>query len=266
VLPKQLHMEPLPDNPRRVALLWGPLVLAGDLGPETRRSGYGRRGGQSADVPVFVAADQPLVDWLKPVPGQPGTYHTEGVGRPTDVTFKPFYQVPERTYGIYWDLYTPSEWEKKAAEIASEKERLHRLELATVAFVQPGEMQTERDFNEQGEESWPDRIMGRAARRGRDWFSFDMPVETNHPLKLVATYYSDEWRPRTFEILLDGKRIAEQTVEKDGNDPHFFDTEYAVPAGLAQGKQKVTVRFQATHGNEIAAVFGLRMARADTEQ
>lgn len=28
------------------------------------------------------------------------------------------------------------------------------------------------------------------------------------------------------------------------------------------GKKKVTVRFQATGGNEIAAVFGLRMIRA----
>ncbi|HWI57974.1 MAG TPA: glycoside hydrolase family 127 protein, partial [Bacillota bacterium] len=30
-LPKTLRREAVPDNPRRVALLWGPLVLAGDL-------------------------------------------------------------------------------------------------------------------------------------------------------------------------------------------------------------------------------------------
>src|SRR5437660_1723151 len=33
-LPKTLHLEPLPDNPHRLSLMWGPLVLAGDLGPE----------------------------------------------------------------------------------------------------------------------------------------------------------------------------------------------------------------------------------------
>lgn len=263
VLPKQLHEEPLPDNPRRVALMWGPLVLAGDLGPAARRGGYGRRAGQTENVPVFVAAEQPIADWLKPVPGQPGLFRTDGVGRPEDVTFKPFYQLPERTYGIYWDLFTPAEWEKKSAELAAERERQHQLEQATVAFVQPGEMQAERDFNEQGEDSQPDRVMGRAARRGRNWFSFDLPVETNHPMTLVATYYSDEWRPRTFEILVDGQHLADQTVEKGGGDPHFFDVEYPIPAVLVQGRQKVTVRFQATHGNEIAAVFGLRMVRGD---
>ncbi|HZT23225.1 MAG TPA: beta-L-arabinofuranosidase domain-containing protein [Verrucomicrobiae bacterium] len=261
-LPKQLHEEPLPDNPRRVALLWGPLVLAGDLGPANRRGGYGRRAAQAESVPVFVAAERPVRDWLKPVSDQPGVFRADGVGRPEDVTFKPFYQLPERTYGIYWDLYTPDEWEKKAAEIAAEREHQHQLELATVAFVQPGEMQMERDFNEQGEQSWPDQVMGRPCRRGRDWFSFDLPVDASHPLALIVTYYSDEWRKRTFDILVDGRRIAEQTVEKSG-EPHFFDVAYAIPAEWVQGKQKVTVRFQATNGNEIAGVFGLRLIRAD---
>lgn len=262
VLPKQLHEEPLPDNPRRVALLWGPLVLAGDLGPANRRGGYGRRGHQVAEVPVFVTAEQPVVEWLKPVPGQPGAFRTDGVGQPEDVTFKPFYQLPERTYGIYWDLYTPEEWQKKSAEIAAEREHQHRLEQATVAFVQPGEMQMERDFSEQGEQSWPDRVMGRPARRGRDWFSFELPVDSAHPMTLVATYYSDEWQKRTFDILVDGQRVGQQVVQKGGS-PHFFDVEYPLPAGLVGNKSKVTIRFQATNGNEIAAVFGLRMIRAD---
>jgi hypothetical protein len=65
VLPKELHEDPLPDNPRCVALMWGPLVLAGDLGPEQRRRGAGR----SNDVPVLVAAEMPIANWLKPVEG-----------------------------------------------------------------------------------------------------------------------------------------------------------------------------------------------------
>ena len=52
VLPKTLHEEAVPDNPRRVALMWGPLVLAGDLG-----AGQGRgRGNARPSAPVLVAA------------------------------------------------------------------------------------------------------------------------------------------------------------------------------------------------------------------
>jgi uncharacterized protein len=79
---------------------------------------------------------------------------------------------------------------------------------------------------------------------------------------VVVTYYSDEWRKRTFDILVDGQKIGDQVVEKGGT-PHFFDAEYSIPADLVKGKQKVTIRFEATNGNEIAAVFGIRTIRAD---
>lgn len=258
-LPKTLHLEPCPDNTNRVAILWGPLVLAGDLGPENRSRGRNRN---PIEVPVLVASGKPVADWLKPVANKPGEFRTDGVGKETDVDFVPFYRLHRRTYGIYWDLYTPDSWEKKAAEIAAERERQHKLELATVAFAQPGEMQPERDFNMQGEDTSTDRIMGRPARRGRNWFSFDLPVDPAHPMALVVSYHSDEWRKRTFDILVEGQKVGNQTIEK-GGPVHFFDAEYSVPASLIAGKQKVTVRFQATNGNEIAAVFGLRIIRAD---
>lgn len=45
-----------------------------------------------------------------------------------------------------------------------------------------------------------------------------------------------------------------------------FDVEYPVPEELVRGKDKVTVRFEATEGSQIATVFGLRMIRGDTER
>jgi uncharacterized protein len=253
-LPKSLRTEPVPDNSRRVALLWGPLVLAGDLGPEERRGGF------VEDVPVFVVENQPVSKWLQPVSGRPGVFRTAGVGRERDVDCVPFYRLHRRTYAVYWDLYTPEEWTRKAGVIAAERERQKKLEQATVAYAQPGEMQPERDFNQQGEDTAPDRVMGRPARRGTKWFSFDLPVDSKHPMAVVVTYYSDEWRKRTFEVLVDGRRVAEQVVEKSG-PPHFFDVQYAIPEELVKDKRKVTLRFSATQGNEIAAVFGIRMIR-----
>ena len=239
-----------------MALLWGPLVLAGDLGPEEQAT-------SREPVPVFVTEIQPLENWLKPVAGQPGKFPFRGVGCEHDVDFMPFYRLHRRTYAAYWDLFTPEEWTKQAAALAAERERQHKLELATVAFAQPGEMQPERDFNQQGDDSAPDRVLGRPCRRGNNWFSFDLPVDAAHPMALVVTYCNDEWRKRTFEVLADGQHLADQIVAKDGAEPHFFDAEYALPAELVKDKKKITIRFQATNHNEIAGVFGLRMIRAD---
>jgi DUF1680 family protein len=261
-LPKALHLEPVADNPHRTAILWGPLVLAGDLGPENRTRGRNR---VPPIVPVLVAADHPVSEWLKPVSAKAGAFRTDGVGKEQDVDFVPFYRLHRRTYAVYWDLFTPASWETRAAEIAAEREHQRKLEAATVAFAQPGEMQPERDFNMQGEDTTAERVMGRPARRGTKWFSFELPVDASHPMAVVATYYSDEWRKRTFDVLVEGQKVGEQTIEK-GGPVHFFDAEYSIPASLIQGKQKVAVRFQATNGNEIAAVFGLRMIRADAER
>lgn len=255
-LPKTLRLEPLADNPGRAAILWGPLVLAGDLGPE-----HGFEAWKPGAVPVLVSTNREPSAWLKAVPGKPGAFRSDGVGRTRDVEFTPFFRLHRRTYAVYWDLLTPDAWAERDAEFAAERERVRKLTEATVVFVQAGEMQPERDFNQQGEDTSADRVQGRPCRRGRKWFSFDLPVEGDKPMALVSTYYSDEWRPRTFDIQVDGARVASQRVEK-GGPPRFFDAEYRLPAEVTKGKQKVTVRFVATQNNEIAGLFGLRMVRA----
>jgi hypothetical protein len=144
-------------------------------------------------------------------------------------------------------------------------ERLRRLEAATVAWLQPGEVVFERQFNYQaGDGAVPQRILGRAGRRGTTWFSYDLPVDAAHPLTLIATYYSGDRRgmPADFEIQVDERRVAAQELRI--TDPHrFFDIEYPVPADVVRGKEKVTVRFQAKGGSQIATVFGLRVIRGD---
>ncbi|HEX7051774.1 MAG TPA: beta-L-arabinofuranosidase domain-containing protein [Longimicrobiales bacterium] len=275
-LPKSLRLEPTPDDPRRVAIMWGPLVLAGDLGPEPR----GRRDRDQEEgggdgwpvVPVFVAAEKPVETWVKPVPGEPGHFRTDGVGREPDaegrvhdVDLVPFYRLHRRTYSTYWDLLTPPEWEERKAGYVREAERQRALEAASVGFVQPGDREAEEKYNYQSGDGITRRfVVGRRARAGRSWFSYDLPVDASHPMAVVVTYYTADRRslPASFEILVDGQRVGEQTIER--TDPgRFFDVSYAIPPELVRGKQKVTVRFQAKERNQIAAVFGVRMVRAD---
>ena len=77
----------------------------------------------------------------------------------------------------------------------------------------------------------------------------------------MVTYNSDNRRPRTFEITVDGRRVAQESHPK-GSVSEFFDVEYKLPADLVAGKQTITVRFAATGGNEVAPVFGIRSVRA----
>src|SRR5262245_35391984 len=76
-LPKTVRLDRLADNPQRAVVMWGPLVLAGDLGPEPERTPEGpRRSGP--ETPTLVT-DRPLSDWLTPVAGRAGVFRTTGI-------------------------------------------------------------------------------------------------------------------------------------------------------------------------------------------
>ncbi len=274
-LPKTLWLDPVPDNPRRASIMWGPLVLAGDLGPEPERrrsEGDGDEQHVPPKVPVFVAADRPVPDWLNPVAGSPGSFRTEGVGREpdevgrtVDINLVPMHELHRRLYSTYWDFFTFAEWEAEKAEYAAEAERIRRLEAATVAYLEPGEAIFDRPFNFQGgEDSVPQRIIGRPGRRGGSWFSYDVPVLPDHLMTMILTFNSGDRRgtPAAFDVLVEGQVVATQEILQS-EPPRFFDIEYSIPAGLIAGKETAVVRFEAKEGSQIATVFGIRMIRAD---
>jgi len=266
VLPKTLRIEGLPDNKNIAALMWGPLVLAADLGPERR--------GATDPIPSFVTSEKPVAEWLQPVADRLGVFHTVGVGRtPNDsekeLEFVPFYRLHKRMYGIYFDLYSSENWSKKLAELAAAQKKQQLLEAATIGFIAPGDAEKEKSFNQQGEDTNQDRNVGRPGRRAKKWFSYDIPVDSTKPVAVVVTFNTDERGKRSGEILVDGQRMGEQSIDRSppgSASGRFFDVEYKIPTELLKDKKKVTVKFQATGGNETATVFGVRTIRADADR
>jgi hypothetical protein len=267
-IPKSVRVEPTPDRRDIAALMWGPLALAADHGPRVD----GRdEAAPAAPVPVLVTADRPLAEWLVP-DTRPGDFRARGVARLTsqpdaaaaDLSFAPFYRTHRRRYSIYVDVLTPAAFDARAAGVAAEEARVRRMEAATLGFVQPGDAAREREANYQSEPS--DRPIGHAAgranRAGGGWFSFDLPADASGDVALIVTYLNDLGLPPAggnFEILVDGHSIARFQPNADSRG--FFDVRYAVPADIARGKSKITVRFQAAEGGRIAPVFGVRTIR-----
>jgi len=201
-MPKTLRLEPLPDNPRRVAIMWGPLVLAGDLGPERQRRRE-RDSREESRPPVLVAAGRPVTDWLKPVADESGRFRTEGVGHQADsagqtreIDFVPFYRLHRRTYGIYWDTLTEAEWQQKKAEYAEEE---HQVNLAVVAEPSCSYVSGDTSVTALNDENEPrnsrDRRLGSYGnwpRRGTQWVQYEWsrPIST----KKIDVYFWDDRR------------------------------------------------------------------------
>src|SRR3990172_535442 len=157
------------DNRDRSAICYGPLVLAGELGPEEDEIIRGQ-----AYVPVFITEGKGITEWVKPVEGKPATFRTINVGTPRDVVLYPFYRMHNRRYSVYWDIYSEEQYEKLVEENKAEEDYLRKLDESTIDFIQPGELQSEQVHNMQGEKSEPGEGEDMKWREayGGGWFSY----------------------------------------------------------------------------------------------
>ncbi|MFI5386319.1 MAG: beta-L-arabinofuranosidase domain-containing protein [Fimbriimonadales bacterium] len=256
VVPMQVRSEAMPDNPKRVALLYGPLVLAADLGPAK---------GPMPRTPVLVTGDKPVAEWIRGprmVSYSPTIYFLAEVGRPDQLTLRPFYAIHHNRYATYFDLFTEDEWQKAEADYRAEEARVRDLEARTIDSMRIGQMQPERDHNLKSEKNDVRGANGRGFRTPLDggWMEFEMKADPNVPVDLVITYWGNERLQPGFEILVDGTKIATEAL---GGKPHnvFFDMTYALPEELTKGKSKVTVRIQSIEHKSGGSIAGSRVVK-----
>lgn len=255
-IPFTLRFETMPDDQNRAAIMYGPLVLAGDLGPEDDPDA-----GDAMYVPVLMTEDRNPANWMEPVAGQANTFKTKGVGKPRDILMKPFYATHERRYSVYWDVFSEDAWKEYQMELEAQQKRKKKLEEMTIDFVQPGEMLPERDHNFKGEHTRGGKFKNRKNRQARDgWFSFDMKVMMGQPMGLVVEYWGGFPGSKTFDIIADGEIIATENISNKA-DGQFIDVLYEIPEKMTYGKRKVTIKFQSHPGHTAGPVFGLRMIK-----
>ena len=124
-------------------------------------------------------------------------------------------------------------------------------------------MQPERDHNETGESTEAGEFNGRKYRHATSggWFSFELKVAPEKTNSLVCTWWGSENGQRSFDILVDGRKIATQTLLN--NQPgKFWEATYPVPSELVRGKAKVAVKLAAHPGNWAGGLYGARLVRS----
>ncbi len=107
-LPMQLRIEAMPDDPKLQAVLYGPIVLAGDLGNDglTKEMIVGpnapsRRTIAAMEIPAFRATTADPASWIK-AGDKPLTFRT--TGQPRDVTLAPISSIMDKRYSVKWHV------------------------------------------------------------------------------------------------------------------------------------------------------------------
>ncbi|THU34175.1 glycoside hydrolase family 127 protein [Niastella caeni] len=253
----QLYTEAMPDNPNRVAVFYGPLVLAGVFGNKEPDPVTG--------IPVLVSTETNPAQWLKADNSQPLVFHSVNTGQPKEVTLMPFNQVQKEFYSVYWDLFTPQSWGEQQKVYEAERKKRHEMEIKTVDLLRLGEMQPERDHDFVG-----DRVnIGeehtkkyRIAYPG-GFFTFNMKVDPSTINSLLCTYWGMDNRGRIFDILINDVKVATEDLNKY-KASKFYEIVYAIPAELTKGKDKVKVTFKPAANNMAGPVYGeVRMMKGE---
>lgn len=264
-LPMRLWSEPLPDDPNKVALMYGPLVLAGVLGEggkeEPGRQADEETSEETANAPYFEPSAADITEWVKPVAGKPLTFRTQGVGKPNDVELTPLHKVVNQKYSVYWDLMTPRLLAMREQQAKQEREFLADLDRRTVDKLLLGDEEAEKGRNLQGETHRRGRFRGHNWRQAeRGWFSVDFAVPPAEPVDLACRYWGGDGRYQQFDVLVNGTKVASEQLHHEKPGEFVYHT-YPVPFDVTKGKEKATVRFQ-SHDNLVAgSVYECRTVR-----
>lgn len=254
-IPFTLRLESMPDNGNRVALFYGPLTLAGDLGPVDDPDAW-----DLTYVPLMVNAGREAEQWTEPVKGRKNAFHTIEVGKPRNVQLIPFYAMNDRRYSVYWDLADGEMWKELKARHEAQVRKQQMLESRTVDYFQPGNIRHERSHLFEGPGSTAHRFRNKTYRvtLPNEWFAFNMKVRPDRQNALNIEYWGGGYdRESAFDIVVDGTRIASEDITDPVGDG-FYTREYDIPLHMTRNKQEIRVEIRSQARRLAGPVYGVR--------
>jgi Uncharacterized protein conserved in bacteria len=277
MLPMRNTVEPMPNVPSYIAFLHGPILLGAKTGTE-ELSGLVAddsrwahiAGGKMLPVdkaPIIVEDDRAkLAEKLVPVAGKPLTYTFAGtniVNSNSALELEPFYKIHDARYMMYWMNLSNNQYKQVLDTLAKAEAQKMELESRTVDFVQPGQQQPEVDHAVEKSNSFTGTHRDEFWRDARDGgsFSYNLATRREKELTLMVRYWGNDGGNRSFDILIDGVKLATENISEKWKVDDFRSMEYEIPAAMVQGKSKVKVTFQSKVGNTAGGIYFVRLLK-----
>ena len=217
-LPMRLQAVALPDGSPNYSFLYGPIVLASNLGKERMDGMYAddSRGGHIAhgpqlplqDMPVIVGNKENLLSHIEKVADKPLTFRLTGV-QPSayeGMILEPFNTLHECRYMAYWNVVSPDEWESRMARLREEESAKAALKAITADMVVCGEQQPESDHFITMESSATGDDAGIHWRDASGWFSYKLSASGKKPSKLRVIFRPESGKDA--RVTIGGKEVG----------------------------------------------------------
>ena len=218
-LPMTLRAVRLPDESPYYSFMYGPIVLASDLGKERLDGQFAddSRGGHIAsgvqlplqNMPVIVGEEQSILANLKKISPDKLEFSLSGTypSRYEGMILKPFYKTHECRYMIYWELVSKDELKQRQDELSKQEQERVSLQNITADVVVCGEQQPESDHFVQMENSVIGSEQGTPWRETSGWFSYKMKSNGKPVNAVMINSFQDA--SRDAKLYVNGLKVGD---------------------------------------------------------
>ncbi len=248
-LPMHLQAIGLPDGSPNYSFLYGPIVLASNLGKERMDGMYAddSRGGHIAhgpqlplqNMPVIIGDRNDILSHIEKEDDRPMTFRLKGVQPESyeDMTLEPFNTLHECRYMVYWNVVTPDEWESRMAKLREEENAKAALKAITADMVVCGEQQPESDHFIEMHSSSAGDDSGTHWRDASGWFSYRLSPSGKKVSKLRVIFRPESGKDA--RITIGDKEIGLLSAPSTG---HPVTVDFPIQPSLSEnGSMQVRI-------------------------
>ncbi|MCK9639830.1 MAG: glycoside hydrolase family 127 protein [Prolixibacteraceae bacterium] len=238
-LPMNIRTESMPDEKNKIALFYGPILLAGALEKET------------ADhltyhnfAPALVPGDKTIDQWLVPS-GEPLKFVTT-VARPKEVRLEPLFTLKAGPYAVYWQKMTEKDWLQSLSNVAMKGKDLDNI---TIDKVIVGNEESEKkhaltgkSYMGKGNAGILTDMAWRVASSS-EGLSYKMKVPSSSAVSLACKFMGgvtvESWNCK---VKIDTTMIAQSKTGRS-YPATPFDSIFPIPPELTKNRDSVKVVF-----------------------
>jgi len=269
-LPMNLHLEPMRTASEYSAILYGPMILAGELGTRNleteefykKMDQVPHHSISFSETPLLSGTGTQILESIQRTDKCRPTFSLNCPDKSTTISLSPLFRVHFQRYIIYWRML-PDHASLQQLRDALTRLEAQRTEARTRAVdtVIAGDTTSENShkFEEvstkvgvEEEQTW------RRATTG-GWVSYQLAVQPATDHELWIEYHGAEFEPNQFTILINGQPLSAEENLKNFDLPVRYVKSYRIPANVIGPRDRVTIKLQATWPSPTARIFALNI-------
>ena len=268
-LPMHLRAIALPDGSANYSILYGPIVLAAQLGKQNQDGMFAddSRGGHIAhgkqiplqEVPMLIGNPDSICKSLQKEQNSRITFNYNGEVYPAQgkaLELVPFFRLHNSRYAVYFRQASEEQFKAIQEEMATAERKATELANQTIDLIFPGEQQPESDHGIQYEQAETRTNKDRHFRRAKGWFGYQLKVKEEASRLLITVRKDDR---NKVAILLNNEKLAVHPTVSEADKDGFITLSYVLPQKLNTGS--CPIRFIPDGTEWTSAVYEVRLLK-----